>query len=336
MQRRLFCFALTALLGATAPALSAQELDWARKMFSELEHDFGVVARGADVRHRIQIKNLYKETVTLSSLGTSCNCIAATLSQTVLPSEAVAELELTIDTKNHLRQKDPHVDVRLTFAGSQGQDVKDVRIPVHVYIRSDVVFEPGAAEFGSVDLGAGAAQRISIKYAGRDDWQIREVRSPRGFVRGSVREVSRGGGRVDYELTVQLDPDAPQGALREQLQLVTNDSANPYVPLVVSAVVEPDIVVATPLVPLGSLTPGVDKTVRVILRGRKPFSIETIECESALECFKVKLPKDPKSVHILPLTVTPPAQKGEFGESFSVHIAGRTEPLTFRAAGMIE
>jgi hypothetical protein len=326
-------FGLAAMLCSAAPPLRAQELDWAQKMFSELEHDFGVVARGADVRHRIQIRNLYKETVNLSQVGTSCNCISARLEQTVLPSEAVTALELTIDTKNHMRQKDPHVDLRLSF---DGINFKDVRIPVHVYIRSDVVFEPGAADFGAVDVGVGAQQRVSIKYAGRDDWQIREVRSPREYIRGSVRELHRGGGRVDYELIVQVDPAAPQGVFREQLQLVTNDATNPYVPVTVTAAIEPDVVVATPHVPLGTLSPGVDKTVRVILRGRKPFAIETIQCESSLECFKVKLPKESKSVHILPLTVTPPDKKGEFAEQFTVHIAGRPEPLTFQASGRIE
>lgn len=336
MRRGMLLFALAALLCSAAPALTAQELDWAQKMFSELEHDFGVVARGADVKHRILIKNLYQETVTLSNLATSCNCISAKLSKNVLQSEEVAELELTIDTKNHMRQKDPHVDLQLTFVKQNVTDVKNVRIPAHVYIRSDVVFEPGAAEFGAVDVGAGAVQHIAIKYAGRDDWQIREVRSPKPFLRGAVREVLRGGGRVDYDLTVQIDPAAPQGEFREQLQLVTNDATNPFVPLTVSAAIEPDIVVSTPLVALGSLKPGVEKTVRVILRGRKPFSIATIECESSLECFKVKLPKDPKSVHILPLTVVPPDQKGEFEELFTVHIAGRADPLQFRAAGRIE
>lgn len=178
--------------------------------------------------------------------------------------------------------------------------------------------------------------KLSIKYAGRDDWQIREVRSPREFLQGSVRELHRGGGRVDYELVVALAPQTPAGAIREQLQLITDDTSNPYVPVQVTANVEADIVVATPEVALGALTPGVEKTFRVILRGRKPFSIEGIDCESPLECFKVKLSKEPKSVHILPLTVVPPETKGELQEKFTVRITGRTEHVTFRASGHVE
>jgi hypothetical protein len=321
------------LLSPLAPDLRAQELDWAQKMFSELEHDFRVVARGADVRHRIQITNLYKEMVTVANVSTSCGCISAKVSQTTIPSDATIDLELTLDTKNHMRQKDPNVDVRVTF---DGVNFKDVRIPIHAYIRTDVVFQPGAAEFGTLDAGAGSEQKLSIKYAGRDDWQIREVRSPRPYVSGSVQELHRGGGRVEYSLTVTIAPGAPEGQVREQLQLITDDVTNPYVPVLVTASIEPDIVVATPEIILGTLSPGVEKTVRVILRGRKPFAIESIECDSPLECFKVKLSKDPKSVHILPLTVMPPDTKGDLSEKFTVHIAGRTELVTFRASGRVE
>ncbi|MCA9054618.1 MAG: DUF1573 domain-containing protein [Planctomycetaceae bacterium] len=313
--------------------LPAEELDWAHKMFKELEYDFGVVARGADAEHRIRIHNLYKETVTIANIGTSCGCISADVESKLVPSDAFVDLVVTLDTKNHLRQKDPNVDVRLTF---DGVHFKDVRIPIHAYIRSDVVIEPGAAAFGTVDAGRGAEQRLKIKYAGRDDWNIREVRSSRDYLRATVQELHRGGGRVDYDLVVQLSPNAPQGSISDQLQLVTDDANSPLVPVKVTANVEPDIVVATPNVPLGMLSPGVEKTVKVILRGRQPFAIDTIECESPLECFKVKLPKEPKSVHILPLTVVPPETKGPLVEQFTVHIAGRPDTLSFRATGEIQ
>ena len=73
----------------------------------------------------------------------------------------------------------------------------------------------------------------------------------------------------------------------------------------------------------------------VVVRGRKPFTIEKIECDSDRECFKVRLPKDLRSVHVLPLTVTPPDQPGQFVEQFTVTVAGRSEPLTFKAEGTI-
>jgi type 1 fimbria pilin len=329
---RLGLLALSTMLAA-AQAVSAQELDWAQKMFSALDHDFGVVARGADVKGKILVKNLYKEPVTIVEAQTTCKCFKATPSQRTLKTGEVAEIELTMDTKNFMRQRDASLDVRVTF---DNVHYKSVRVPLKGYIRSDVVLSPGAAEFGTVDLGAGGQQQLRISYAGRDDWHIKEVRANRDYLKAAVREVTRSNGRVTYDLTVQLAPNAPEGALRDQLMLITDDANNPYVPVTVAAVVEPDIVVATPSVALGDLKAGVEKTVRVVVRGRKPFAIDTIECESDLECFKVKLSQDQKTVHVLPLTVTPPTMTGEFSEEFTVHIAGRDQPIKFRASGRVD
>ena len=311
---------------------ASAERNWAEKMFSELEHDFGIVARGADVRHRIYVTNLYEELITISKVDTTCGCTAAEPSQRTLKTGEKAYVEVVMDTKKFMRKKDSNVDVTLTF---DNVNYKTVRIPIHAYIRSDVVIQPGAAQFGAIDLGAGGRATSTIAYAGRENWRIKEVRSSNPHVRASVQETQRVGGRVSYQLTVEVNPSAPEGVLREQITLVTDDEANPYVPFNVEAKIEPDIVVATPSVALGDMTPGIEKTVRVVVRGRKPFAIERIECESELECFRVKLPKDPKLVHVLPITVTPPDQPGEFSEQFTVTIAGRPQPVTFKASGRI-
>lgn len=329
---RLGLLALSTMLTA-APAARAQELDWAQKMFSELDHDFGVVARGADVRGKLYIKNLYKEDVTIADVRSTCHCFGPTADKRLLKTGDVATVEITMDTRNFMRQRDASLEVRLTFNGVHS---KTVRVPLHGYIRSDVVLTPGSADFGTVDIGAGGMKTIKLAYAGRDDWHVKEVQTNRDYLHASVREVQRTGGRVSYELTVQLADNAPEGALREQLRLVTDDANNPYIPVPVAAVVEPDIVIATPSIALGDLKAGVEKQVRLVIRGRKPFSIDKIECESDLECFKVKLPADQKTVHVLPLTVTPPSKPGDFSEEFTVRIAGRDQPVKFRASGRIE
>lgn len=324
---------LSAVLAVTQTAQAQQQLDWAQKMFSTLDYDFGVVARGGDARGKILLKNLYKEPVTIVGAETTCRCFKATPNTRTLKTGEIAEIEVTMDTKNFMRQRDASLDIKLTF---DNVHYKNVRVPLHGYIRSDVVMQPGAAEFGTVGLGETGQKQITVRYAGRDDWHIKEVRANREYLKASVREVQRESGRVAYELTVQLQPNAPEGAIREQLLLITDDANNPYVPVPVAAAIEPDIVVATPSVALGDLKPGVEKTVRVVVRGRKPFAIDNIECESDLECFKVKLSQDQKTVHVLPLTVTPPANPGEFSEEFTVYIAGREQPIKFRATGRID
>ena len=194
---------------------------------------------------------------------------------------------------------------------------------------------PGSASFGPIEQGNASSRSLEIAYAGRGTWKIEEVRSKNPNIETHLEETARDNTRVHYKLHVELKSSAPAGDLREQITLVTNDANNPFVPVLVEARVESDITVTPSLVALGALTPGRDKRFNVVLKGKKPFIIKGIECDSAMEAFKVQLPESAKMVHVLPMTVTPPAEPGKFDEVFTVSIADRPEPITFKAYGTI-
>lgn len=320
--------AVAAVTLACSGSATAQE--WAQKMFESDKIDFGVVARGADAVFRLKLTNTYVEDCHIANVRTTCGCSAAKPSQTTLKSRDEAYIEVTMDTRKFTRRKDSNVIV--TFDAPY---FAEVRIPVTAYIRTDVVIEPGAANFGPVDHGTGAQKTVLVTYAGRADWKIVDVEVRNPHVSAKVVETSRAGGRVTYNLVVGLDPATPVGALREQIQLVTDDAQSPRVPFLVEARVEADITVTPEIVSLGMLTPGKRKSVSVVLRGRKPFVIESIEADTDTGAFSVSLPKQARIVHVLPLTVAPPDQPGEFRENFTVTIAGRNEPVRFSAQGRI-
>ncbi|HEX6985203.1 MAG TPA: DUF1573 domain-containing protein [Planctomycetaceae bacterium] len=313
--------------------------DWALKMFNETSHDFGAVARGAEVKAKIVITNPYVEDVRILGVSESCSCTDATTpAKTVLKTRESTEFEISMDTRRFVRHKDAVVTVRL-----ESTQYAEVRIPVQMYVRTDVVLTPGGANFGAIDVGKGGVQKIAIAYAGapdRQDWQIVEARTTSPHLEVALDEVSRSGGGtsnvlVDYALTVTLKPSAPPGSFRGLIQLVTNDAANPVIPVIAEGRIEADVTVTPETVDLGTLRPGNAKTVQVVIRGKKPFAIEKIECESDEEAFAVRLPEGERAVHVLPLTVTPPEKPGDFRELFTVTIPGREEPVTFKARGRI-
>ena len=323
-------FATSLLFLCAASSLSAEELGWAEKMFSTLNIDFGVVARGADTRHTVVVKNLYGEAAHISNVRTTCGCSAASPSTRSLASQQVAAIEVTMDTKKFIRRKDSNLIV--TFDAPR---YAEVRIPITAYIRTDVVLTPGAIQFGSIAFGEEPQQKIAVAYAGRNDWKIGAVKSSHPSLSGMVVETGRSNGRVNYDLIVSLSPKTPIGRFRHTLTLITDDEKNKQVPILVEGRVEADISISPEVVSFGRLIPGQDKTVQVVLRGRRPFLIEKIESETDLEAFKVQLPTEARKVHVLPLTVTPPDTPGPFKESFTVTIAGRTDVLTFKAFGRI-
>ncbi len=331
---RTCCLSLTLLMMSSASVFAQEkELNWAEKMFSELKYDFGSVARGADVRHDIIITNIYKEDIEIVNVGTTCGCTAATPDKKLLKTHEKARINVEMNTKKFMRQKDSNVDVTVRF---NGVHTKTIRVPISAYIRPDVVVTPGNAEFGSVEFGNGSERTIDISYAGRDDWTIKDVRIGNDHIKAELKQMARGGGQVSYQLVVRLDNSAPMGTINDQIVLVTDDAKSLEVPIRISGRVEPDIVIAPASFPLGKLTPGEQKTFNVVVRGKHNFTIAGIQCDDNPDCFEVmQLSKEAKSVHVLPLRVTAPMTPGDFKENFTLTIDGRPTPLTFTAEGLI-
>ena len=313
-----------------APEAARADDQWAAKMFEKTSHDFGVVARGSDVSYRLKLKNLYKEDVHIHDVRTTCGCSAGEPSQTTLKSLEDAYVEIKMDPRKFMRRKDSNVIV--TFDAPLYQEVT---IPITAYIRTDVVVEPGSAQLGKVDQETGGSQTLTVAYAGREDWKIKSVKSDHEFIEAAVKETTREGGRVDYEMTVSLKPGAPVGALRHVVTLVTDDADNPDVPILVEAEVRPDIEVNPSVVSLGTMAPGQSKTVSVVLRGKNPFKVESVTCQKVKDVFEVRLPSNTAPVQVIPLTVTAPQEPGTLDEELSVTIDGRKLPVTFRAYGKI-
>jgi hypothetical protein len=345
MNRTLRCCSLLMLplmlaaVAALAQPARAQNVvvadpnDWAKNMFDSTSHDFGVVARGAEVTHKFRIKNIYKEDVQISTVTTSCGCTAPQFDQTPVKTGDETYVTITMDTNRFQHQKNSTVTV--TFAQPR---YATVAIPVSVYIRSDVVVTPPSINFGAVQAGQKMDRSLEIAYAGRPDWKILKVNTGDPNVVANVVQTARDNvGSVSYRLDVSLVPGAPVGYLRKQMTLVTDDATGAEIPVLVQARVEGDVTITPSVVQLGTVGPGSETTKTVLLRSNKPFLIDKVECDSNRQAFRMPaLGKDAKSVHVLSLAFTAPNQVGPFTEKFIVTIAGRPEPITFTAQGVIE
>jgi len=308
----------------------AQNGRWAEGLFSELSHDFGVVARGADVKHRFKVTNNLRQPVHIADVTTSCGCTSAKAEKNSLAVGESTYIEIVMNTVKF----EGHKPSSFTVIFDQPSHA-EVRIPTESYIRRDVVLTPGGAQFGTVQKGQGAERTIAIAYAGRSDWKIRDVISKNPNVQAKVVETQRAGGNVKYDLRVTLKEGAPLGVFRDQLSLVTNDASAPYIPVLVDGQVEAEYSVSPELVSFGTLAPGERKTVNVIVRGKKPFKIEKIESEASTGLFETRLPKDARPVQMLPLTFIAPSEPGTVDEEFLVTISESTEPLKFRSRGKV-
>jgi len=172
-------------------------------------------------------------------------------------------------------------------------------------------------------------------YAGRANWKVQGVRSNSSHLTSEIREVSRYGQNVEYELLVKLKGTAPKGSLKEQLVLETDDSSNPTIPVLVDANIEGDIRVIPEELKFGTVKTGTPKITQFVVQGTKPFRIEKVEFESDRDWFSVALTPADKTNHIVKITMNAPDQPGPFKETMTVTIAGRKVPVAFTVSGTI-
>lgn len=287
--------ALGLALGLAAGNLAAQE--WAEKMFNKTEHDFGTVARGADTVYRFEVTNIYKQDITLTNVRSSCGCTSPTIENPTIKTHEKAYIVARFNTRTFVGQHGATLTV--SFGG---QYPAEVQLHVHGNIRSDVVFNPGAIEFGEVNEGDASEQHVAVEYAGRDNWEITDVTNDNDNFEVELLEGQRSAGRVSYTMIVRLKPNMPPGYLKDQLTVLTNDTRpeNQRIPLVVSGHVRPEFSVTPELLVLGDIEPGKEATRKVVVRGREPFKITDVSCGE--DCLKFAHDDEIKAVHFVEVT----------------------------------
>jgi len=297
--RSMVLLSLVSLLSAP----TAVRADWADGVFPVKKHDFGTVAVGAKTEFRFPIHNTLDSPIHISSVRASCGCTTPIVeTESIAPGESGSLLA---------RFNTP------TFRGKKGATLtvvidrpfySEVLLRVDGYIRSDMVFHPGAVEFGSIQQGELSQGSTKIYYAGRSDWQVVDVRSNKPWLVPSFRQIQRGQGKVNYELTVQVREDAPSGFFQDEVIVETNDRSMPRVPLRVSGQVETPLVISPQSIALGPVSAGQPVTQRMVIRGQQPFRIGEIRCKG----WDVDVQSDEaeKKVHVVTVTFTPTDARG--------------------------
>jgi hypothetical protein len=284
------------------PTAAGQE--WARKLFETTNHDFGTVARGSKQEFSFAVKNIYKEDIHLASVRSSCGCTSPRITKNFLKTGETSAVVAVLNTRSFLGTKGATITVVI-----DKPYYAEVQLHVSSYIRGDVVFHPGVVNLGSVDAGEAAETEIDVAYAGRESWQIVDVRSANRHFEVELEETQRGGGRVGYRMRVRLKPDAPAGYIQDQLFIVTNDSGSRSVPVPVEGQVVSPMTVSPASLFMGVLKPGQTTKKQLVVRGKKPFKITCVKCED--EAFRIdEANAESKVLHFLPVEYTAGEEPG--------------------------
>jgi hypothetical protein len=192
----------------------------------------------------------------------------------------------------------------------------ETQLRVDGTILDDVVFNPGAVKFESVEQGAKAEQRVTVSSAGRPSWKITDVRGASDDLEVELKERQRSSRNVTYELLVRVKDSAPAGYFNEQLVLVTSDGRNPRIPIHVAGRVVPPISALPEPLMLGNVVRGEQVSKKVIVRGKKPFKIVSVECPE--DSFQFKTDDAASDRHVVEILFDAKGDAGRVKQTINI------------------
>ena len=297
--------------GADAPPSD----DWSDSVFPVRKHDFGAVAVASKAEFRFPVVNTLDRPMHLKAVRASCGCTEPIIeTPTIRPGETGTILaRFNTDTSRGRRNATVSVVFDEPFDA-------EAQLKVTGYIRRDIVIHPGQLSFDAVDAGIGGRMATKVYYAGRGDWAITNVRSPVPWLQPTFNEEKRQQGSITYRIDVELTGNAPTGHFQHELILTTNDEKLRRVPVPVSGRVEQALAIAPSSIVLGDLKPGDRVTQRIIVRGKDPLEIGSIEAAG----WKIDFQSTSglRRIHIINATFSPDGATGPQRTDVIVQTAG--------------
>ena len=329
-MRTVVLVVLAALCHALAGAPAAAQTAWANKIFgNETSHDFGTVARGAQLKHTFKMTNIYKVPLEITQTRVSCGCVTITPSTKTLQPGESGTLQVNMDGTRFsgLKSVDIYVTVGPEF-------VSTAHIQVKANARQDVVFNPGEIDFGSVAKGQTPTRSIDVEHAGSGTWRVTEIvksgAAPFDLKVEQLPQKVSGFVTVGYRISATLRANATPGSFKQEVILKTNDPASPSISFNVIGTIKSSLNVAPNPVALGTLKVGRQDSTKIVVSGSRPFRITAID--GLDEIVTTPLPDRQTTTHILDLRVQP-RTAGELRRQLTIRTDLDNEAVTVTVEG---
>jgi hypothetical protein len=294
---------ITAIAFLTAPASLFASGGWASSLAGQIEHNFGAVERGAQLSHQFTLTNNTGKEVRIKNVSPSCHCVSPMVTDYTIPPGGSTVIDARMNTSSFLGSKT--VTITVSFDKPRRGELQ---LRVSAVSGGGPNITASEIDFGSANVGQKAEKKLILEFLGGADRKIEGVEFNKERVTASFREIERKSDRVRYELALALAENLPIGLLEEKVRVRTNDPKASEVMVTAKAKIEGSVTVVPDSFKLDDLSPGARITKNVIIKSQTPFHVTQVN--NTLGMFAVKSGPDDKTVQMVTITVTVPADLG--------------------------
>ena len=299
--------AFAMLLFVCSVPSQSQAQDWARKMLSEYSHDFGEVNKGDMPEYRFEIKNIYKETINIARVFSSCGCTQVSMSKRQLKTWETAEVICRFNSKPFNGFKQATVTVQF------GQPmVGEVQLTVKGTIVSAIRLSPQTIDFGQVSRGKNPIFQTTLTGPANSQFQIVDIKSTFPHVGVALKQpVRTSSNQIQYVMQTRLKDSAPDGFTQGDLFIIVRDGTSQrQIPLKFSAKIAAPIQFSPSVFTMNNISPGEKVVKKVVIRAKEPFQITDVKCKT--KAFRVSAKKTgTRKTHVVEISYT--GEEGKTG-----------------------
>ena len=329
---RKLVLALVAVLLTCSPAFSQQSTAWANKLFgNDTTHDFGVVAKGSQLKYTFKMTNIYAKPLDITELRVSCGCVKAeSATKTLQPNDSVM-LQVSMDANQFVGSKTVRVFVTVgpTF-------VSTATLTVSANARGDVTFSTADLDFGNLQRGQSPTKVIDVEYTGgMSDWRVTEiVKNGSAPFDLKVEELPRqpnGLPRRGYRLLATIKAEPTPGSFKQEVLLKTNDQSAQVLTFNVVGNIQAGLAVSPSPILVRDLKVGESQTKKVFVRASRPFRVLGIEGQG--DGVTVDVPDRKDTTLVLTVNVAP-TKAGDLRKQLRIRtdLDDETTPLIIEGA----
>ncbi len=215
--------------------------------------DFGTVPKGEKLRATFDVRNTGKAALEISQVRPTCGCTVANFDRTIAPG-TTGKVVAEVDTTGF---SGPISKVVLVFCNDPATPQLNLVIKADVRSFVEVLPRP-LIIFRSVLQGESATEKVTLVSADGSDFKVEGAAASGGPYKVAIRELPAKERLADHkgsqwELTVTVPADAPEGMLNHKIVVKTTSPKAPEVTINVTGAVRPVVQVIPAEVNFGTV-----------------------------------------------------------------------------------